>query len=64
MYIKTRSKNIPAPSRDAVLVLLDDLVAKGKDLNDLDDLVEIVVIAYQNGRYDEASAETQAAAFE
>ena len=54
-------KNLPTPSKSSI----EDLIWKiSGGMKEVPDWVrDAITVAYQNGRYDEASAETFAAAF-
>ncbi len=56
MYIREVSKTIPHPTNQAAKALISARAPNGFVTPEW--LVNLVVIAYQNGRYDEASSET------
>lgn len=61
MHFNKRSRRVPEPSAIAVTDLLVELLGE-EDARVAPDWVrEAIIIAYQNGRYAEASAETFAA---
>lgn len=60
------SKNIPVPSTEAILKLIRDASGKPKAHTIAEPpewLIRVVILAYQSGRYDEASSETFAGSF-
>lgn len=56
MHIKKKTNEVPAPSKDAVKRLAGSFAPPGTLVPDW--VMEAMIVAYQNGRYDEACAET------
>lgn len=61
VVIRKVSSNVPKPNSTHVLELLVSLAPKDADIPEW--MINAFIIAYQNGRYDEACAETFSAAF-
>lgn len=57
MHIRKRSPRVPTPTAAAATSLATDLAPPGTEIPPW--VVELVIVAYQNGRYDEACEETR-----
>lgn len=57
MHIRKRSSRVPTPTDAAATSLAAELAPPGTEIPAW--VIEAIIVAYQNGRYDEACEETR-----